>query len=402
MNKKVIVAAGALALLLTGCDQLCQGPKTKTALVTEKDKYSYALGAHFGNQAQFQLVARDSIDLDLDLFIQAFVERYKQDSAKYLMADSTIFQTLTELSQSRQAEKARKDSVAAAENKAKGEAFLAQNKTAEGVVTTESGLQYKVITEGTGVTPSDTDVVKVHYTGTLLDGTKFDSSVDRGEPLEFPIGAVIPGWTEMLKLMKVGEKVTAWIPSDLAYGPRGRGPQIPGNSMLIFEMELIDTHAPGAPSNAIAAAEPAKEEAKAEAKPAEKAAPAAAPAAAKAEAKPAEKAAAPAAAPKAAPAKAEAKPAAAAAPAAPAAAPKAAPAKAEAKPAAAAPAAAAPAAKPAAAPAAKPAAAPAAQPAAAPAAPAAQPAAAPAAKPAAAPAPAAQPAAAPAAPAAAQ
>ena len=357
MNKKVIVAAGALALVLTGCDQLCpnQGPKTKTALVTEKDKYSYALGAHFGNQAQFQLVTRDSIDLDLDLFIQAFVERYKQDSAKYLMADSTIFQTLTELSQSRQAEKARKDSIAAANNKAAGEAFLAQNKTAEGVVTTESGLQYKVMTEGTGVTPSDSDVVKVHYTGTLLDGTKFDSSIDRGEPLEFPIGAVIPGWTEMLKLMKVGEKVTAWIPSDLAYGPRGRGPQIPGNSMLIFEMELIDTHAPGAPSNAIAAAEPAKEEAKAEAKPAEKAAPAAKPAAEK--------------------------------PAAPAAAPKAAPAKAEAKPAAAAPAAAAPAAKPAAAPAAQPAAAPAA------AAPAAKPAAAPAAQPAAA-APAAAPAAA--------
>ena len=385
MNKKVIVAAGALALLLTGCDQFCQeGPKTKTSLVTEKDKYSYALGAHFGNQAQFQLVARDSIDLDLDLFIQAFVERYKQDSAKYLMADSTIFQTLTELSQSRQAEKARKDSIAAAENKAKSEAFLAQNKTAEGVVTTESGLQYKVITEGTGVTPSDTDIVKVHYTGTLLDGTKFDSSVDRGEPLEFPIGAVIPGWTEMLKLMKVGEKVTAWIPSDLAYGPRGRVPQIPGNSMLIFEMELIDSHAPGAPSNAIAPAEPAKEEvkaepakeeakaepakaeakpaaaakaeakpaaAKAEAKPAEKAAPAAKPAAAKAEAKPA-----------AAPAKTEAKPAAAAAPAA-------APAPAAEKPAA--PAAAAPAAQPAAAPAAAPAAQPAA-----PAAPAAAPAAA--------------------------
>ena len=332
MNKKVIVAAGALALVLTGCDQLClnQGPKTKTALVTEKDKYSYALGAHFGNQAQFQLVARDSIDLDLDLFIQAFVERYKQDSAKYLMADSTIFQTLTELSQSRQAEKARKDSVAAAENKAKGDAFLAQNKTAEGVVTTESGLQYKVITEGTGATPADGDIVKVHYTGTLLDGTKFDSSVDRGEPLEFPIGAVIPGWTEMLKLMKVGEKVTAWIPSDLAYGPRGRGPQIPGNSTLVFEMELIATRAADAPAEAAAPAEPAKAEpAKAEAKPAAKAE---AKPAAKAEAKPA--------------AKAEAKPAA----------------KAEAKPAAA-PAAAAPAAKPAAAAPAAPAA-PAAQPAA--------------------------------------
>ena len=377
MNKKVIVAAGALALVLTGCDQLCQGPKTKTALVTEKDKYSYALGAHFGNQAQFQLVARDSIDLDLDLFIQAFVERYKQDSAKYLMADSTIFQTLTELSQSRQAEKARKDSIAAANNKAAGEAFLAQNKTAEGVVTTESGLQYKVMTEGTGVTPSDSDVVKVHYTGTLLDGTKFDSSIDRGEPLEFPIGAVIPGWTEMLKLMKVGEKVTAWIPSDLAYGPRGRGPQIPGNSTLVFEMELIDTHAPGAPSNAIAAAEPAKEEAKAEAKPAEKAEPAAkaeAKLAAKAEAKPAAKAEAKpaAAAPAAAAPKAEAKPAAPAAqPAAPAAKPAAAAPAAAAQPAAPAAKPAAPAAQPAAAPAAKPAAAAPAAPAAKPAAPAA-------------------------------
>lgn len=258
----MIVAAGTFAMLLAGCDQMCQGPKTKTALVTEKDKYSYALGAHFGNQAHFQLVSRDSIDLDLDLFIQAFVERYNQDSAKWLMADSTIFQTLTELSQSRQAEKAKKDSIAAEANKQAGETFLATNKTQEGVITTESGLQYKVITEGTGATPSDSDIVKVHYTGTLLDGTKFDSSVDRGEPLEFPIGAVIPGWTEMLKLMKVGGKVTAWIPSDLAYGPRGRGPQIPGNSLLVFEMELIDTHAPGEPSQGV---ESPKEEAKAEA-----------------------------------------------------------------------------------------------------------------------------------------
>ncbi len=335
MNKKLIIAAGALAFALTGCDQLCQGSKTKTALVTDKDKYSYALGAHFGNQARFQLVTRDSIDLDLDLFIQAFKERYNEDSAHFLMNDSIIFQTLTDLSQARQAEKNKKDSLAAEANKAAGEAFLAKNKTAEGVVTTESGLQYKVITEGTGATPADGDIVKVHYTGTLLDGTKFDSSIDRGEPLEFPIGAVIPGWTEMLKLMKVGGKVTAWIPSDLAYGPRGRGPQIPGNSLLVFEMELIDTHAADAP-----AAEPAKAEApKAEKKAAVKAAPKAEakPAAAKpaAEAKPAE-AAKPAA---------EAKPAAAEAP------------KAEAKPAAAAPAAAAPAAAPAAPAAAAPAAA---------------------------------------------
>ena len=165
-------------------------------------------------------------------------------------------------------------------------------------MTTESGLQYKVITEGTGATPADGDIVKVHYTGTLLDGTKFDSSVDRGEPLEFPIGAVIPGWTEMLKLMKVGGKVTAWIPSDLAYGPRGRGPQIPGNSALVFEMELIDTHAADAPATEAPKAEAPKAEKKAAVKAAapkaEKKAEAAKPAAEapKAEAKPAEAAAA--------------------------------------------------------------------------------------------------------------
>lgn len=255
MKKKMIVAAGALAMLLTGCDQLAQ-PKTKTALVTEKDKYSYALGAHFGNQAHFQLVARDSIDLDLDLFIQAFTERYNQDSAKYLMQDSTIFQTLTELSASRQAEKAKKDSIAAEANKAVGETFLAANKSAEGVVTTASGLQYKVITEGNGAVPGDSDIVTVHYTGTLLDDTKFDSSIDRGQPAEFPVTGVIPGWTEMLKLMKVGEKVIVWIPSDLAYGVRGRGSQIPGNSVLKFEMELLGSRSIEQP----AAAEPAKAE----------------------------------------------------------------------------------------------------------------------------------------------
>lgn len=280
MKTKLIVAAGAIAMLMGGCDQFCadQGSSAKKNLVTDKDRYSYALGAHFGNQAHFQLVTRDSIDLDIDLFIQAFKERYMQDSTKYLMTDSVVFANLMELQQKNNEERAKKDSIANEERKAAGAAFLATNKTAEGVVTTESGLQYKVITEGTGATPGDSDIVKVHYTGTLLDGTKFDSSVDRGEPLEFPINAVIPGWTEMLKLMKVGEKVTAWIPSDLAYGPHGRGPQIPGNSLLVFEMELIDTHAAAAP-----AAEPAKEEKPAKAAP--KAKPA--PKAAKAEAAPA-------------------------------------------------------------------------------------------------------------------
>ena len=276
MKTKLILAAGALAMLMTGCDQLCQGgaAPVKTSLVTQKDTNSYAFGAHFANQVYAQLVARDSIDLDMDLFIQAFKDRFNHDSSKYLMDDSTVFATLMNIQQQKQDAMRIKDSVATEKRKADNEAFLAKNKTAEGVVTTASGLQYKVITEGTGATPGDSDVVKVHYTGTFLDGTKFDSSIDRGEPLEFPINAVIPGWTEMLKLMKVGEKVTAWIPFDLAYGPYGRPPQIPGYSMLVFEMELIDTKAPEAP--------------KAEAKPAKAAAkPAAKPVAPKAEAKPA-------------------------------------------------------------------------------------------------------------------
>lgn len=256
MNKKLFVAAGVIALAMTGCDQLNadKSAANKTNLVTEKDKYSYALGAHFGNQAHFQLVTRDSIDLDLDVFVQAFKERYYSDSSKYLMNDSLVSATIMDFSQKLQAEKSKKDSLAAEANKAAGEAFLAQNKTAEGVITTASGLQYKVLKEGNadGATPADGHTVKVHYTGTLLDGTKFDSSVDRGQPLEFPIGAVIPGWTEMLKLMKVGEKVIAWIPSDLAYGPQARGAQIPGNSTLVFEMELIDTKAPEAPAEVAA------------------------------------------------------------------------------------------------------------------------------------------------------
>ena len=247
MKTKMIIAAGALAMLMTGCEPCKSASTEKTSLVTEKDKYSYALGAHFGNQARFQLVTRDSIDLDLDLFIQAFKERYNEDSAKFLMNDSIVMETLNKLSADRQAEKMKKDSIAAAKNKADGEAFLAQNKTAEGVVTTASGLQYKIVTEGQGATPTDEDKVKVHYTGTLLDGTKFDSSIDRGQPLEFPVTAVIAGWTEMLKLMKVGEKVIAWIPSDLAYGPRGNR-AIPGNSLLKFEMELLDVIPPAKPA----------------------------------------------------------------------------------------------------------------------------------------------------------
>jgi len=121
-----------------------------------------------------------------------------------------------------------------------GEAFLVANAKKEGVITTPSGLQYKIMKSGTGDSPKPNDKVKVHYHGTLINGTVFDSSVQRGEPIVFPVGAVIPGWVEALQLMKVGDKWQLFIPARLAYGERSPGPAIPPNSVLIFEVELLD------------------------------------------------------------------------------------------------------------------------------------------------------------------
>jgi FKBP-type peptidyl-prolyl cis-trans isomerase FklB len=121
-----------------------------------------------------------------------------------------------------------------------GDAFLAANAKKDGVTTTASGLQYKVIKSGTGASPKATDQVKVHYTGTTIDGNVFDSSVQRGQPIVFPVGQVIPGWIEALQLMKVGDKWQLVIPAKLAYGPQSPSPAIPTNSVLIFEVELLD------------------------------------------------------------------------------------------------------------------------------------------------------------------
>jgi FKBP-type peptidyl-prolyl cis-trans isomerase len=126
------------------------------------------------------------------------------------------------------------------ENRMAGEKWLAENGKREGVVTTPSGLQYEVVTLGTGPKPAATDKVKVHYTGTLIDGSKFDSSVDRGEPATFGVNQVIPGWVEGIQLMPTGSKFKFFIPSDLGYGPTGAGDKIPGNSTLIFDVELLE------------------------------------------------------------------------------------------------------------------------------------------------------------------
>ena len=126
------------------------------------------------------------------------------------------------------------------DNRAEGEAFLAENAQREGVVTLPSGLQYEVLEEGDGATPRRRSTVVVHYSGTLIDGTPFDSSYSRGEPAKFPVNRVIPGWTEALQLMQVGDKWRLFIPADLAYGDRGAGPVIGPGSTLIFEVELLE------------------------------------------------------------------------------------------------------------------------------------------------------------------
>lgn len=245
MNFKSILSIAFVSVLFLACNEMSTPGTKKSSLTTEKDNYSYALGASFGQQARTLLIHRDSIDLDYDVFLQAFNERLRQDSAVGLMSDSALFAVLNEFSMKRQQEKAQKDSVEAETNRAAQTAFLEKNKTQEGVITTESGLQYKVITQGDGEIPNDASIVSVHYKGTLLDGTEFDSSHKRGVPAEFPVTAVIPGWTELLKIMKVGTKVEAWIPSELGYGPQRRQ-VIPGNSLLVFEMELLGVKAPEA------------------------------------------------------------------------------------------------------------------------------------------------------------
>jgi FKBP-type peptidyl-prolyl cis-trans isomerase FkpA len=154
-----------------------------------------------------------------------------------------VIEVLVQEQQARAAEQqqaAEKERAAQSEkNRQEGAEFLAANMAKEGVMTTDSGLQYKVLVEGSGESPTAEDTVQVHYRGTLIDGTEFDSSYSRGEPTEFKVGAVIAGWTEALQMMKEGDKWELYIPSDLAYGERGAGADIGPDSVLIFEVELL-------------------------------------------------------------------------------------------------------------------------------------------------------------------
>ena len=201
----------------------------------EDQKASYAIGLKYG-----EAMSRDVKELDLDLFYKGLTHGFKGE--KPLLDPQEVMTTLKALQSRKMQEMQQAQQEAASGNKEESEAFLAENKEREGVTTTESGLQYEVISSGEegAVSPDANDKVKVHYHGTLVDGTVFDSSVDRGQPIEFAVGGVIKGWTEALQLMKKGDKWKLYIPSDLAYGERGAGPKIGPNSALIFEVELLD------------------------------------------------------------------------------------------------------------------------------------------------------------------
>jgi FKBP-type peptidyl-prolyl cis-trans isomerase FkpA len=202
-------------------------------LKTEKDKVSYMVGMQIGSS-----LTQIKDEIDLAVVTKAIEATLKGDAP--LLTQEQAMEVQKGFAERLQAKRAAEMQEAATKNKAEGDAFLAKNKTAAGVQTTASGLQYKVEKQGTGPKPAGTDTVKVHYTGTLLDGTKFDSSVDRGQPAQFALNAVIPGWTEALALMPVGSKYTLWIPSNLAYGDRGTPGPIGPNATLKFDVELLE------------------------------------------------------------------------------------------------------------------------------------------------------------------
>jgi len=211
---------------------------TPKPLATKIDTFSYAFGLSVAET--FNKIKDDSdgeINLDIDVFSEAIKE---QLAGNPRMTNDDMQKTLQELGQVLQAKAQKQQQMEGMKAVEEGRKFLEMNGKAEGVKTTASGLQYKVLQEGSGTSPVATDKVKVHYTGKLLDGTVFDSSVERGEPISFALNQVIPGWTEGVQLMKPGAKYEFTIPSELAYGAQGAPGAIPPNSVLIFYVELIE------------------------------------------------------------------------------------------------------------------------------------------------------------------
>ncbi len=221
-----------LAVILLTLLPFVTTAQQKASLKSQKDKVSYAIGLDIGRNLKRQL-----IDVDLNLLMQGLKDGMRD--AKTLLSDKEAQEVMMTFQKEQMAKLNENARKLGEKNKKEGETFLAENKKKPGVVTLPSGLQYKILKEGTGRNPKATDTVVTHYRGTLLDGKEFDSSYKRGEPATFPLNGVIRGWTEALQLMKPGAKWQLFIPPQLAYGERGAGQDIGPNATLIFEVELI-------------------------------------------------------------------------------------------------------------------------------------------------------------------
>lgn len=226
-----------------GAAKPAQKPASALTLKDQKDKISYAVGMSMGSN-----IRKQEIDVNVDIVTQAL--RDAAAGGKLLMTEDEMRAAIGQLQNDMRAKQEEKRKQMADNNKKEAEAFLAANKTKAGVVALPSGLQYRIITPGTGPKPTATDTVVCNYKGTLINGTEFDSSYKRGAPATFPVGGVIKGWTEALQLMPVGSKWELVIPADLAYADRGAGPDIGPGATLVFEVELISIKSKDEPKEA--------------------------------------------------------------------------------------------------------------------------------------------------------
>jgi FKBP-type peptidyl-prolyl cis-trans isomerase len=231
------IVAAVVMTVMTSCRTAKQATDTVStatphvALATAVDTVCYSIGVSYGSGLRESMKNFPGGESNLEALKEGFLQAISSDTTLAITAEAAQTYIQSFLTNIQQQE--------AGAEKEKGDRFLAENRTAEGVITTESGLQYKVLEQGEGATPTSEDQVQVHYTGKLLDGTVFDSSVERGEPATFPVTAVIAGWAELLQLMPVGSKYHVWIPSELGYGSQGAGQMIKPNSVLEFEVELL-------------------------------------------------------------------------------------------------------------------------------------------------------------------
>ena len=242
----LVAAVAALAACGDKTEEPEVAPAEELALESVEQRLSYMVGNNMAKQ-----FTRDELTIDIVAMTAGINDILEGKEPR--LTDEQIQETIASLQeraqqrqQAEQEEQQQALAEAAEKNKADGDAYLAANKDKEGVVVTDSGLQYRELTAGDGAKPGANDTVTVHYKGTLIDGTEFDSSYGRGEPATFPVQGVIPGWVEALQLMDVGDKWELVIPSDLAYGPGGTGGAIGPNATLIFEVELLDVVEPEA------------------------------------------------------------------------------------------------------------------------------------------------------------